>query len=99
MVHCCTRATISIQGQLIPYTVHNTWLQSFTKQLGLHKLLEEDFPRVDVVSAPPVDTLPAFESREYCLFFQDFDALLIYLAIIFLHSNLVGWLITHFSVV
>ncbi len=33
------------------------------------------FPRVGVVSAPPVDTPPAFDSREYSLFFQDFYTL------------------------
>ncbi len=47
----------------------------------LNKLLEEDrretaaLPGVGVASAPPVDMPPAFESREYGLFFQDFDSL------------------------
>ncbi len=57
------------------------------------------FPRVGVVSAQPADTPPAFESREYCSFFQDFDSLFYVLAGFFYHSNLAGWLITHFSVV
>ncbi len=39
------------------------------------------FPRVGVASAP-VDTPPAFESREYGLFFQDFDSLF-YLLVFF----------------
>ncbi len=33
------------------------------------------FPWVGVVSVPPADTPPEFGSREYCLFFQDFDTL------------------------
>lgn len=47
-----------------------------------------------MVSAPPVDTLPAFESREYCLFFQDFDALLIYLPIFFFAFKF-GWVVNN----
>ncbi len=65
--------------------MRNTWLRSFTKQLGLlikfkaarGRQLRETaaLPRVGVVSAPPVDMPPAFESREYSLFVQDFDTL------------------------
>ncbi len=58
-----------------------------------------DFRHVGVVSAPPVYTPPASESREYCLFFRDFDTLFYLLGGFFSHSNLAGWLITHFSMV
>jgi len=63
------------------------------------KLLEDDsretvaFPRVGVVSAPPLDTPPAYESGEYCLFFQDFDALF-YLLGAFLAFKY-GWVVNN----
>ncbi len=47
-----------------------------------------------MVSAPPVDTPPAFESREYCLFFQDFDTLFYLLAVFFLAFKF-GWVVNN----
>ncbi len=40
-----------------------------------------------VVSAPPVDTSQAFESREYSLFFQDFKTLFFFFFFFF------GWVV------
>ncbi len=67
----CARTLDGKCRALIPSMGHHTWPRHFHL---LNKLLVSvGFPRVGVVSAPPVDTPPAFESREYCLFCQDFD--------------------------
>ncbi len=55
--------------------LHNSWLFEGERYLTV-EMEAAAFPRVGVVSAPPADTPPTFESREYGLFFQDFDNLI-----------------------
>ncbi len=50
-----------------------------------------------VVSASPADTPPAFESREYGLFFQEFDNLILFTCRFFIMH--IGWVVNHFCVV